>query len=428
MFKKSSISTLSLAISLAATSIPASAGSITQAIKTGKPFMDFRLRHETATFSNNGSSDSTEALTLRSRLGFKTGSANGFSALIEFEDVRPVFSIDEDGAPAATSIADPADPMTELDQAFIQYKQGDKSTGVTAKLGRQVITLDGHRHVGHVGWRQDRQTFDAGRVIYKPIKDLTIDYSYIYQVNRINSPPNNSTVGFSDIEETDINLLNVSYKTPYGKLTGYYYVYSDEQFLQDSDTIGFSFGGKTDVGDFDFLYNLEYATQDNEDLEVEPEYTWLEVGAAISGITAKLGLETLGSDKAPGGTFENFLTPLATVHKFQGWADNFLLGSLRANGNKIAGGGGIEDLYVSVGGKVAGIKLLAVYHDYSADDSGAAIAAIGDDDLGDEINLLAVKKFGKFYSVGLKYADYSASSDSTLGDVERIWAWVGAKF
>jgi hypothetical protein len=32
---------------------------------------------------------------------------------------------------------------------------------LSGKIGRQVITMDNHRFVGHVGWRQDRQTFDA---------------------------------------------------------------------------------------------------------------------------------------------------------------------------------------------------------------------------------------------------------------------------
>lgn len=415
MFKKSSISTLSLAISLAATSIPASAGSITQAIKTGKPFMDFRLRYEDVD-SGNASDD---ALTLRSRLGFKTGSANGFSAVIEFEDIRQVFGIDEDNA--AGLIADPADPLTELDQGFIQYKQGDKSTGVTAKLGRQVITLDGHRHVGHVGWRQDRQTFDAGRVTYKPIKDLTIDLSYIYKVNRINSPPNNSTAGFADVEDTAHNLINVSYKTPYGKLVGYSYMLSAENSgpaWDETDTYGLSFSGKTD-GEIPFIYSLEFASQDNKSVDVETDYSFIELGTKVSGVTLKLAQEVLGSDTNSNGGKENFQTPLATVHKFQGWADVFLGGSLFGT---ISGGAGIEDLFFTATGKVAGVKLVGVYHEYTADDPGVGV----DDDLGDEINLLAVKKFGKFYSAGIKYADYSAPTGGT--DVERFWVWVGAKF
>ncbi|WP_246283085.1 alginate export family protein [Marinifaba aquimaris] len=52
-------------------------------------------------------------------------------------------------------IADPE--STEVDQALLQYK----GKSWTTKLGRQIIALDGQRFVGHVGWRQDSQTFDA---------------------------------------------------------------------------------------------------------------------------------------------------------------------------------------------------------------------------------------------------------------------------
>jgi hypothetical protein len=44
-----------------------------------------------------------------------------------------------------------------LDQGYLQYAKDD----LTVKFGRQVIILDNYRYVGHVGWRQDRQTFDA---------------------------------------------------------------------------------------------------------------------------------------------------------------------------------------------------------------------------------------------------------------------------
>jgi len=402
---------LGSAIALVSTySASSSAGSITQAVKTGKEFMDFRLRYENV--DAEGASK-VDALTLRSRLGYKTGSANGFSALIEFEDVRPALGINEDDAANPNTIPDASEPYTELDQGFIQYKQGDKFTGFTAKLGRQVLTLDGHRHVGHVGWRQDRQTFDAGRLTWKPTKALTLDYAHVYRVNRINSPT------FADFEETSIDLYNISYKTPYGKAVVYHYGTSDESFLTETETTGVSFGGKTKLDSVTLLYNAEYASQDNKTLDVTPEYIWVEGGFSASGVTAKVGVEVLGSDEDDSGNLENFLTPLATVHKFQGWADVFLGGSLRAGGAKIAGGKGIVDTYASIGGKVGGVKLLAVYHIYEADKSS--------DDLGSEVNLLAVKKFGKFYSVGAKYAAYSGGDDFGT-DVDKGWVWVGAKF
>jgi hypothetical protein len=42
-----------------------------------------------------------------------------------------------------------------------------------------VIAYDGHRFVGHVGWRQDRQTFDSMRFDMVPVENVTMSYSYI---------------------------------------------------------------------------------------------------------------------------------------------------------------------------------------------------------------------------------------------------------
>lgn len=389
------------------------AGSITQAIKTGKPYIDVNLRYEDASV---GDLD-VEALTVRSTFGFKTGSANGFSAQIEFEDVRPVLGIGEDDTDQASAesnaIADPAEPLTELDQAFIQYQQGDKSTGVTARLGRQVITLDGQRHVGHVAWRQDKQTFDAGRVMWKPIKNLAFDYSHIYKVNRINSPSTDGiAAGFADVNDTSIDLLNVSYKTPYGKAVVYSYNMSDDGLYEELDTLGASFRGKTKVADnISISYGLELAQQDNETDNIDTDYSRIELGVGVSGVKLDIHQETLGSDDGMG----NFQTPLATEHKFLGWADVFLGGAI--NG-AIDGGNGIVETAFKVSGNVAGVKLAAIYHDFESDEQS--------NDLGDEIDLLAVKKLNKFYTVGLKYADYSAPTGGT--DVDRLWIWVNAKF
>lgn len=370
---------------------------ITEAIIGGKAFGDLRLRYENDDRSNGTDSD---ALTLRTRIGYKTAEYEGFQAVVEFEDMREVLGIEEADDDALILDAE----VTELDQGFIQYK----NDMLTAKLGRQVITLDGHRHVGHVGWRQDRQTFDAARVMLKPLDDLSVDLSYIYKVNRVNSPV------FADVSDTDITLINVSYNTPFGKATVYNYEIAEEPYgagdgWDELSTFGASFTGATGE-DLKVSYALEYASQDNDSKDASMDYMFAELGLTASGITGKVGYSSLGSDDGN----QSFATPLATVHKFEGWADNFLGQSLFG----AAGGDGVVDTYASVSGKVGGVKLVAVYHDFETDEGSA--------DAGDEINLLAAKKFNKYYSGGLKYADYSAPSGGT--DKTVMWAWVGMSF
>ncbi|MFL0800036.1 MAG: alginate export family protein [Agarilytica sp.] len=366
------------------------AESFTEAMTSGTASGDIRIRYEDVS-TDDGDAD---ALTIRTRLGYKSGELNGFSAYLEFEDVRDMFGIDEKNG----LIADPE--VTEVDQGFLQYK----TDMVTAKLGRQVITLDGHRHVGHVGWRQDRQTFDAARVQIAPSKDLSVDITHIYQRNRI----------FGEAQDAKSNdyLVNVGYKTPVGKVVGYGYLLDDEARDEQSDTFGVSLNGK--IGsDVKFLYAVEFAVQDITagGTDYETDYSLLELGAIVSGYTLKAGYETLGSDD---GT-ASFTTPLATLHKFNGWADVFLGGTfvptLMENG--------LEDMYVTASTKLAGFKLAAFYHDFSANEGSA--------DYGSEIDLVVAKKFGKNYNAGVKYSAYS--DDGYTGtDVDRVWVWVGASF
>lgn len=365
------------------------ADSLSEALKSSTVSGNFNLRYEDV---ERGTVDS-DGLTLRSRLMMKSAGYKGFTALVEVEDVRDVFGIDDEN----NLIPDPE--VTELDQAFIQYK----GSSYTAKLGRQVIALDGQRFIGHVGWRQDRQTYDAFRTSFKPSKNLALDLSYIYKRNRI--------FGESlDAKSNDI-LLNAAYKTSIGKVVAYGYLLDDETRDEQSDTFGVSLKGSTG-SDVKFLYHAQYATQSIEDggADFDTDYTFIEGGVSISGITVKLGYEVLSSDDG----LASFTTPLATLHKFNGWADVFLGGAF----NPIALPNGIEDTYLSLGTKISGIKVAMAFHEYSANEGSA--------DYGDELNFVATKAFKGGTSLQLKYASYSA--DDFAADTDKLWISAGYKF
>lgn len=398
-------STLLAAAIAGAAAMPVSvaqADEFIEALTGGEVFGDFRLRYE-AVDQDNALKDA-KGMTLRSRLGYKTADFYGFSGLIEFEDSRQVFSGDNYNDTVGNNadhsvIADPE--VTEVDQAFIQYK----AEGVTAKMGRQVLTYDNHRFVGHVGWRQDRQTFNAFTLGYMPMDDLSLNYGYINKRNRIFAEE-------KDIRSKD-HLVNVSYKTPVGKLTGYAYMLEMDQETDNGlDTYGLRLAGSTDVSDVKVLYTGEYATQKNEvgTTKYDTKYYLAEGGVVVAGVTAKVGYEVLGSDDGMSG----FATPLATLHKFNGWSDQFLATPAQ----------GLKDLYVSLGGKAFGGKWTVAYHDFKADEDTPTI-----DDLGKELNVAYSKKFGKHYSLGIKYADYNAG-DVAAGkfDTEKLWIWAGLTF
>lgn len=371
------------------------------ALSQTKASASFNLRYEGV--SQDNAAQDADALTLRTFVGLETGSLNGFSAKVEMEDSRIVlgqgdFTVGPVGYNSGiySVIADPE--TTELDQGYIQYK-GDS---VTVKAGRQVIALDGHRFVGHVGWRQDRQTFDGVTVKYNLSEDLSAFYGYVTQRNRIFAEA-------ADLDSKD-HMLNISYNTGGGKLVGYAYLLEVDNGTDNAlDTYGVSYKGayKTDAAKW--LYAAEYAVQSAESAttDFDASYLLLEGGAVVSGITGKVGYEVLGSDDGMYG----FSTPLATLHKFNGWSDQFLATPTQ----------GLTDLSFTVSAKFAGGKWTAIYHKFDADESSETV-----DDLGSEINLLYTTKIAEKINLGVKYANYSAGDIKV--DADKVWVWLSTKF
>ncbi|MCL1141812.1 alginate export family protein [Shewanella gaetbuli] len=384
-----------------ATADEAKATTVAEAFTQGSAKVDLNLRYENVA-QDNALKDA-DALTLRTRLTFATADYYGLSALVEFEDSRQVAGVNDyndavGNNPEYSVIADPE--TTELDQAFLQYK----NSGFQGRLGRQVIALDNMRFIGHVGWRQDRQTFDALALQYA-IDGFTIDYDYIYKRNRIFAEA-------KDVDSKD-HIVNASYKFGVGKLSAYGYMLEEDKPVENGiDTYGVRFAGATDLDAVKLLYAAEYATQDSDSAgqSFSADYMLGEIGVGVSGITVKLGYEVLGSDDGEYG----FSTPLATLHGFNGWSDQFLSTPKE----------GLADLYASIGGGVIGGKWALIYHDFSADKSSATV-----DDLGSEINAVFSVPVQKHYTLGVKYAAYSAGdAGAAKVDTDKVWLWANAKF
>ncbi|WP_062267838.1 alginate export family protein [Endozoicomonas arenosclerae] len=393
---------------LLAAAVIASSGSWVQAddfvdaITSGEVYGDFRLRYE-AVDQDNSLKDA-KALTLRSMLGYKTGDFYGFSGVLEFEDSRPIAGVDDynDTLGHNTDYSVVADPQTtEVNQAYIQYKL----YALTTKIGRQTIAYDDMRFVSNTPWRQDRQSFNAFTAEYMALEDLSFKYAYINKRNRVFAEER-------DLRSKD-HLLNVSYTTSFGKLTGYAYLLELDNDTDNSlDTYGIRFAGSTKLNYLKLLYQAEYAHQKNElgSIKDDANYYLAEGGVVVSGIKVKVGYEVLGS--ADG--YYGFSTPLAALHKLNGWADQFVMTPAQ----------GLRDLYASVGGQLFGGHWSVIYHDFRADEDTPTI-----DDLGKEIDLVYSRKFGKHYNAGVKYAAYSAG-DKAAGkvDTDKLWFWVGLSF
>ena len=258
---------------------------------------------------------------------------------------------------------------------------------------------------GNVGWRQDRQTFDALTVQARPQKNLLVNYSYITKRNCIFS-------NHADLDSKD-HLLNVSYDSSLGKLVGYAYRLEVDRAGQNSlHTYGVRLTGSTTVEELKWLYHGEVATQrsDTGSGDYSANYWLLEGGIALNYVTARLGYEVLGSDNSAYG----FATPLATLHKFNGWADQFIGTPSQ----------GLVDTYLSFSGGFAGGNWLIALHDFDTDEGTPLV-----ENLGREIDFQYTRKFFENYTLGIKYASYS-NGDAASGkvDTDKLWVWLSAAF
>ncbi|QFU74297.1 hypothetical protein EY643_00785 [Halioglobus maricola] len=379
--------------------------SFTSMFTEGKASFNFRYRYEYV--DQDGIDRNAKASTLRSRLTFTSAAYKGFSFLTEFDDVTAIGDDDYNStANGNTQYPVVADPEgTEVNQAWAKYSF-DKASGA---YGRQRILHGSQRFIGGVGWRQNEQTYDGFRALYKS-DAITLDYAYVYNINRIFGPDDGPVQPANHHGEN--HFVRGDWKIADSHtLTGFYY---GLEIDEDNDYAA----GKT-VGNSSDTYGLEYAgtfgpvglkgawaTQSDagdSPLDYDADYYMLEGSFGFSGVKATLGYEVLGAGDGVG-----FKTPYATLHKFQGWADKFL----------ITPGDGIEDMYVGLAGKLGPVKLAGIYHDFAAEDSS--------DDYGSEIDLVATWAYDKNWSFQLKYASFSSDSDA-YADTDKAWMTVNFK-
>lgn len=386
---------------------PAEDGGVIAAIKAGKPIIDVRYRFEWK--EQDGFAENAYANTVRTRLGYETGEFHHFKLLVEFENVA---SIDDDHFNSTTNgrtqfpvIADP--DATEINRAQATFT-GIEKTPIT--IGRQAYNLSNQRFVGAVDFRQNQQTFDAARLSSALIDGLSVDYLYISRVHRVFGDDN--PLGEFD---SDSHVFAATYDAKkLGKLSGYGLLLDFEEApALSSQTFGARYENKF-VLDADVGVNIgiigEYAAQ--RDYAANPfnyseNYIHGEGSVSAEGATMRLGYERLGGDGVIG-----FATPLATLHKFQGFADVFL--TTPANG--------IGDIYGTVqydwkGAPFGtGLSFFATYHDFKAE-RGAA-------DLGEEFDAGAAITIRKHWSAELKGAVYSG----VTGFPDRSLIWASLRF
>ncbi|MCB1845376.1 MAG: alginate export family protein, partial [Halioglobus sp.] len=338
------------------------------------------------------------------------GALQGWSGFLEFDYVAELLLDDYNNAdgssPGRNIYPVVADPDGEdLNQLYLNYSNGKH---FSARLGRQRILLDNQRFVGGVGWRQNEQTYDGLTLTMSGVMNATVRYSYVSRVKRIFGE--RSPAGSHD---ADIHLLNVA--VPINKswaATPYLYAIDNDDAAQFSSmTIGARINGELTVGDRPLTLGVDFATQtDAADAPVDYRagYFRLDAGLKVSDVLhLGLGYEVLGGDSNEAG--KAFRTPLATLHAFQGWADQFLN----------TPDAGIADSFASVRYSYDAWSLTGVWHRFQAD-SGSA-------DYGSELDMSLGRRFAGRYDLLVKAALFDAD-DPPFVDTSKFWLMLQAGF
>ncbi len=383
--------------------------SLDELFKQGRAYLNFRYRYENV--DQDSIAKNANASTLRSRLGFESAQYKAFKGAIEIEDVRQLGNdLYNDTLNGKTSYPIVADPeSTEVNQAYLSYA-GMPDT--LAKGGRRILNLDDERFVGEVGWRQNNQTYDGIDVNNTSIPDTNLFYSWNYQINRVfgEDSPNGTY-------NSQAHFVNVKNKSIAGvDITVFSYLLDLENAVQSStSTYGLRVNGKTAVGaGLDWLYDTSYAYQadyaDNPS-DYSVNYYHVATGFGVKTVQVLLGYEVLGSSDGEVA----FQTLLATLHKFNGWADLFL-----STPNT-----GLEDLYLKLPGNLeglgacfGGVTFELAAHDFRSYEDGQHY--------GTEWDAMLQKALTADTSVALNYAYYNAIEYAS--DTTKVWLSLSTKF
>lgn len=385
---------------------------LTAALSAGKTALEFRYRFDHV--EDEARARDANASTLRTRLNYTSGAWNDLTGFVEMDNVSRIgddrYNDNRNGKTLYATVPDP--DGTDLNQAYLRYAGAGKAA---VTLGRQRVGFDNHRIIGFTPGRQNEQTLDGLLVEYKGVDKLTANLGYMTRVNT-SSGPDSGTPPAQPPHERDLNMpmLHVRYDASSKiALTGYHFAMDFERDAFNSQgssqqTTGLRVTGKLPVSE---KINVEYVTEAAQQSEHAGQPVSYDAGYWHGDLKLNLGSfyfgvghETMKSDNGM-----RFITPLATL-KFHGLAEKFWQ----------TPAGGIQDSWVSVGGTLAGWRLMAKHHwleqetDVEADGSH----------FGQETNFTAFRALGKNYQLLFVHALFDvkegAYGNLAFGPVARF--------
>lgn len=362
--------------------------------------LESRLRSETVV--QDGLAANAHALTLRTRLGWRSPTMADFQFLVEGEGVSVLddrYSAPLDPVAGRPAVADGA--VWELNRAQVRWTGVPHSEVV---IGRQRLALGNSRFVGNVGWRQNEQTFDAVKLVTTALKPVTLTYAWS---NRVQRPLGDKHP--QGVWRGDIQMVQAEMTTPIGDLTGYGLVTDfDNAAAQSSSTWGVRLAGSRPLTPgIAMTYAAEYARQRNNG--ANPARFDLDYQVASVGLQHARWSATLVRERLDGDGTVGFQTPLGSGHGFQGWSDVIAATPVF----------GVRDLYlrgqtsVDVKALHRPLRLTVEAHDFR--DAAAKFR------LGSELDVSAAVAINPHWSLELKAARFEGERTG-FPDTSKAWA------
>ena len=366
---------------------------------------DFGIRYRLEQVSQDGVDEDATASTGRARFTWLSGDAGRVSLGLE-ADYAFILGIEDfnslsNGNTRYPVVADPEG--LDLNQAFLRFNL-DEATKTTVTVGRQRINFGSQRYVGGVAFRQNEQTYDGVR--FQREGRIRIDYAYLFRINRIFGPDGGVQPATWD---ANTHIFTAEFKPLEShRFTAHAFLLD---FEEDTDfpllanvngppnsnaTWGVGYEGSLSRIKLSALLSRQSDWGDNPN-----SYSTYHLSTTASLdlplVTLQVGHERLGSDDGQ----HQFRTPLATLHKFNGWTDKYLIPPPE----------GVVDTWFGATKEFLGVTLSGFYHDFSA--------AEGDREDGREIGVSLVFKPIDKLAINAKLARYYADERGT--DTTKAW-------
>jgi len=399
--------------------------SISEAVISGKPMTNFRLRYEHV--DQDGLTEAS-GLTLRSLIGWQTAPYHDISLAAQLINVAQLQDHFNDGVPYSGPIyaysnhpgkgtyAKIVDPdYTSVNQLYLE-SSALRNTRI--RIGRQQVNLDNVRFIGDIGFRQVMQVYDGVSVLNKSIADTEIYMAHFESVRQINTKLRTDGA---------LEIANVKYKfTPTESISAYGYFSSfdnlgygkawlgNDHADQSNRTLGLRLDGTHKLNDdWKLLYTAEYAEQQDYsggDSRIDAHYYKLGAGAALGNFFLHADQELLSSNNRQYA----FQTPFGTNHLFQGWVDRFLVTPKE----------GIRDTFITATYKIGDFAFFADYHWLNSDQDFNQAGGGSGDQYGKEWNLAASYSYNKNLLTKVEYGKYSETDQYAAGrikDTDKLW-------